>query len=181
MLGEQSRHARIAAEPKHLRPTIVLNLSRRRSVAPQAMMKGTILQPMPTRSNFGQRGIRFPNGHVARLVTGGRDQMPPLPVADWELHAFVDGALDRREASRVADYLAARPDEAARVEAYRKQNIALALLYRSMPLPPVSFERLTDRVSLELRRRRQARALSWFAGFALLIVALACAGVWALG
>jgi anti-sigma factor RsiW len=41
------------------------------------------------------------------------------------LHAFVDGALDEGERAAVEAYLAAHPDEAARVDAYRAQIEAL--------------------------------------------------------
>jgi anti-sigma factor RsiW len=46
-------------------------------------------------------------------------------VAETDLHAYVDGALPAERAAEVDAYLADRPEEAARLAAYREQNAAL--------------------------------------------------------
>ncbi len=47
------------------------------------------------------------------------------PVNEAQLHAYVDGALSEGERAAVETHLAAHPDDAARVRAYRAQNEAL--------------------------------------------------------
>jgi anti-sigma factor RsiW len=51
--------------------------------------------------------------------------MSGAPVTEADLHAYVDGALPPARAAEVEAYLAERPDEAARVAAYREQIQAL--------------------------------------------------------
>lgn len=46
-------------------------------------------------------------------------------VNEAQLHAYVDGALSEAERASVEAHLAAHPDDAARVDAYRAQNEAL--------------------------------------------------------
>jgi anti-sigma factor RsiW len=41
-------------------------------------------------------------------------------VTEEELHAYVEGVLPAARAAEVEAYLASRPDEAARVSAYRE-------------------------------------------------------------
>lgn len=73
-------------------------------------------------------------------------------VTEDELHAFVEGALPVARAAEVENYLAARPEEAARVAAYREQIVALHREFDPIvdePLPP----------RLQPRRRHWGRAL----------------------
>ena len=49
----------------------------------------------------------------------------PPPVTEAELQAWVDGALAAERQADVAAYLAARPGEAQRLQAYRQQAVAL--------------------------------------------------------
>lgn len=51
--------------------------------------------------------------------------MPPTPVTEQELQAYVDGALGPEDTARVEAWLAETPEDAARVAAYRAQNEAL--------------------------------------------------------
>lgn len=51
--------------------------------------------------------------------------MSNLPVTEADLQACVDGALAAERAVEVEIYLAAHPEDAARVAAYRQQNQAL--------------------------------------------------------
>jgi anti-sigma factor RsiW len=72
-----------------------------------------------------------------------------LPVTEDELHAFVDGELpaDRREA--VSEWLAAHPDAAAQVAAWRAQAEAIRARYGATidePVPQrLKIDRLTRR------------------------------------
>jgi anti-sigma factor RsiW len=63
---------------------------------------------------------------------------PTPPIGEDDLHGFVDGLLDPGRIPAVAAYLAARPDEAARVQALVAQRNALraALAFKAAePIP----------------------------------------------
>ena len=89
--------------------------------------------------------------------------MSSLPVTEADLQAYVD---DRLPASRVAEvdaWLAERPEEAARVAAYREQNAMLHALF-----DPVLAEPVPERLLPRNRKRawpalRQAAAVGWLA------------------
>ena len=57
------------------------------------------------------------------------DRPPRRPVTEAELHAFVDGQLPAERQREIEAYLADRPDEAQRVEAYRAQKRELHALF----------------------------------------------------
>src|SRR3546814_2713310 len=54
-------------------------------------------------------------------------------VAEDDLQAYVDGQLDGRRRAAIESYLAAHPGEAARLAAYRAQNIGLHALFDPPP------------------------------------------------
>ncbi len=89
--------------------------------------------------------------------------MTPRPIAEDDLHAYVDDLLDPSRRSEVDAYLADHPDVARRVAAYSRQSQslreALAPLAET-PIPP----------SLNLERmivaRREAVKRSWRVGMA---------------
>lgn len=60
-----------------------------------------------------------------------------LPLAEADLHAYVDGQLAPSRQAEVEAYLAARPDEAARLQAYASQNDALHGLFDAVLDEPV--------------------------------------------
>ncbi|GAB3465868.1 anti-sigma factor [Massilia terrae] len=65
--------------------------------------------------------------------------MSHLPITEAELHAYVDGRLPPARRAEVEAYLAALPEEAARVQAYSAQNDALHALFDGVldePAPP---------------------------------------------
>jgi anti-sigma factor RsiW len=64
---------------------------------------------------------------------------PPLPVTEADLHAHVDRQLDPARDAAVLRHLAARPDEQARVQAWRQQNEALHRLLDPMLHEPVQW------------------------------------------
>jgi len=81
------------------------------------------------------------------------------PVTDEELHAFVDGKLpaDRKEA--VGAWLAAHPDDAALVGAWRSQADSIRARYGA-----VAHEPLPERLKLDqVMRRDRASGRSWAA------------------
>ncbi|MEW5879552.1 MAG: anti-sigma factor [Pseudomonadota bacterium] len=82
-------------------------------------------------------------------------------VNEDKLHAYVDGALDAEERRAVDAYLAAHPDEAARVRAYVAQNQMLHRLF-----DPVLDEPHALRVGSPARAADAARAWRRLGGIA---------------
>ena len=84
-------------------------------------------------------------------------------VTETDLHAYVDGALPAERAAEVDAYLADRPEEAARLAAYREQNAAL-----HREFDPVLDERPPHRLDAPRLYRarpllRYAAVVAWFA------------------
>jgi anti-sigma factor RsiW len=84
-------------------------------------------------------------------------------VTEEELHAYVEGVLPAARAAEVEAYLASRPDETARVSAYRQQIVALHREFDAIVNEPLPYR-------LQLPRRHWARSLlryaavvAWFA------------------
>jgi len=91
--------------------------------------------------------------------------MSKLPVTEAELHAYVDGVLPEARRAEVESYLAARPQEAGRVQAYLRQNEELRRLFEPVIDEPVP-ERL-QQAALAPRRGfsplRYAAVVAWMA------------------
>jgi len=87
-----------------------------------------------------------------------------------ELHAFVDGRLDAARRREVEVYLAANPDAAGRVSAYRRQKQALRAL-----LAPVLDEPLPRGLRAPRPRRRLIH-VAWAAAAAVMLVVGGVAG-----
>ena len=68
-------------------------------------------------------------------------------VAEGDLQAYVDGQLDAHRRAAIESYLAARPGEAARLAAYRAQNIGLHALFDPRPGGRDSNDRLPPRIA----------------------------------
>ncbi|HUB64424.1 MAG TPA: hypothetical protein VL996_08265 [Methylocella sp.] len=60
------------------------------------------------------------------------------PVSEAELHAFVDGGLERGRQAAVQAFLAASPADAARVETWQRQNERIRAAFASMRSPPLT-------------------------------------------
>ena len=60
-----------------------------------------------------------------------------MPIADEDLHAFVDGEVDDDKYEAVLAYLATAPTDAARVEVWRQQNILLRAAFSQVTLEQV--------------------------------------------
>jgi anti-sigma factor RsiW len=73
--------------------------------------------------------------------------MSQHPITEADLHAYVDGLLPRARRAEIESYLATRPDEAQRLDAYRSQNEALRKLF-----DPVLDEPVPARLSANPRR-----------------------------
>jgi anti-sigma factor RsiW len=65
--------------------------------------------------------------------------MNQRPITEADLHAWLDGLLPASRREEIDAYLAARPEEAERLEAYRKQKDELRALFNPVldePIPP---------------------------------------------
>lgn len=97
-------------------------------------------------------------------MRGRSDNVSPV-VAEEDIHAYVDGILDGTRRSRVEAYLAAHPQEAARVETYRAQNIGLHVLYDSVPNTslPAPMADMAKRLQHAIRRQKRHRSMALLA------------------
>jgi anti-sigma factor RsiW len=59
------------------------------------------------------------------------------PVSEVELHGFVDGDLDRGRREAVQAFLAASPEDAARVETWRQQNETIRAAFARVETGPL--------------------------------------------
>jgi anti-sigma factor RsiW len=86
------------------------------------------------------------------------------PLADEQLHAYVDNALTDEERREVERWVAADADAGQRVRAYLEQNLGLHALYDSV---------LTEPHALDVRPpRRAANASQWLALAATLVLGI---------
>ncbi|MFG1343001.1 anti-sigma factor family protein [Xanthobacter autotrophicus] len=106
--------------------------------------------------------------------------MTPRPIAEDDLNAYVDEALDAERRAEVVAYLDSHPEVAERIAAYRAERDLLRAAYAPVveePLPPqLSLARM-----IEARRRPAGTAGHWgMAAAAVLLLAIGGAGGWSL-
>lgn len=95
-----------------------------------------------------------------------KDSMNALPpISEADLHAWLDGQLAAERAREVEAYLAARPEEALRVQAWRTQKRELRALF-----DPVQDEPLPLRLIRSARPHTPWYAQRLVAGLALALV-----------
>ncbi|HYZ24821.1 MAG TPA: anti-sigma factor [Rhodopila sp.] len=104
---------------------------------------------------------------------------PGRPIAEEDLHAYVDGLLDAERRAAVERYLQSNAEAAERVAAYaaQRQELCAALAVRARdPIPPnLNLARLLEE---RLRRRRRP----WRAAAAILLaVGLGAGAGWFVG
>ena len=82
---------------------------------------------------------------------------PPPSVQEADLHALVDGELSAERRRDVEDHLSRRPEDAALVEGWRRQNAALRAAFEPVAreTPPLSLRNAAVRNAA--RRRRADR------------------------
>jgi anti-sigma factor RsiW len=61
----------------------------------------------------------------------------PLPIAEEDLHGFVDGEVDDERREAILAYLGHTPADAARVETWRQQNLLLKAAFAQVALEQV--------------------------------------------
>lgn len=99
-------------------------------------------------------------------------QMPTRKISEFELHAYVDDALDNAERLRVEAFLAGHPAARVEVEAYRQQTQRLRRLFAEPPAPlPPELDRQVVRLARTLTWQDWFRRACWIAliGGALLL------------
>ena len=85
------------------------------------------------------------------------------PVTEPDLLAYVDGQLPKSRCADVESWLAARPEEAERIAAYRRQNEELRALFN-----PVAEEPVPGRLRRVFKRVARWRTYAFAAGFMVL-------------
>lgn len=86
---------------------------------------------------------------------------PKVPIAEADLHAYVDGLLSEARRAEVEAFLAAHPQDAERVRAYQRQARMLRALFDPVldePIPP-EWQGLERRWNLPIKR--YAAILAW--------------------
>ena len=86
--------------------------------------------------------------------------MSDVPVTEAELQAYADGLLAPERRAAVEAWLAARPEEAERIAAYRRLALEVRAAYDTMLSEPVP-ERLALAASRRAPWQRRARAAGW--------------------
>ncbi|MHC6225943.1 anti-sigma factor family protein [Pseudomonas sp. X10] len=99
--------------------------------------------------------------------------MTRLIPSEEELHAYIDERLDSVRRAEVQAWLAANPQEAARVEAWRSDARRLRAALAGLGELPGNSQLDPTRIRQQLRHRRQRR----FASAAVLLVALGLGGL----
>lgn len=89
------------------------------------------------------------------------------PVTDDELHAYVDGELPADRLKAVEAWIAARPEDAARVAAWRSQAELIRVRYSGLARDPVPVRLDFDRLA------RAERKWTWLAAAAVFIAFVA--------
>ncbi|HEU5016375.1 MAG TPA: anti-sigma factor [Pseudolabrys sp.] len=87
------------------------------------------------------------------------------PITEEELHAFVDGQLPADRAEAMAAWLAAHPEDAARVTAWRAQADSIRARYGAVAEEPVPARLALERL---IARERPARLWARVAAAALI-------------
>ena len=95
---------------------------------------------------------------------------PEAPIGEDDLHAFVDGVLDPSRMAAVQAFLAARPDEAARLRAIAAQRDALRAALAFKAAEPMPARLRIDHLRAARRQSAWARARVAVAAMVLLAV-----------
>jgi len=126
-----------------------------------------IVLPRRYRTRLRIAALRWGSQHDAC----GSELPPPATISDYDLHAFVDNALDAARRARVQAFLLRHPAAAAEASAYSRQNRMLRALKR--PPTPTSpmLGYLAAQLALRLMRARIGRvAVCGAAGAVIAVV-----------
>ena len=92
------------------------------------------------------------------------------PVQEDDLHARIDGQLPRERTEDVDAYLAAHPEEQARVSQYAEQRHALRAAFAAQAGVPMPTRLRVAHLLAERRRRRHLQLAQIAAAFAFLVL-----------
>ena len=101
---------------------------------------------------------------------------PARPIAEEELHAYVDNMLDADRLSAVLRYLQEHPEAAQQVAAYRAQREALRSAFAAVAAEPIPPRLLLERL---IQERLSRKWIPWrVAAGVVLAFALGGTGGW---
>ena len=88
---------------------------------------------------------------------------PPPSVQEADLHALVDGELSAERRRDVEDHLSRRPEDAALVEGWRRQNAALRAAFEPVAreTPPLSLRNAAVRNAAAGAAPIETGAIHW--------------------
>src|SRR3954471_5118601 len=100
------------------------------------------------------------------------------PITEADLHAYADGKVSAERRAEIEAWLAARPDDAERVAAYREAAALLRAHY-----DPILSEAVPERLERAASGRPQRRGPSWravalAAGWTVFGAALGALAAW---
>jgi anti-sigma factor RsiW len=101
------------------------------------------------------------------------DEMTERPISEDELHAYVDGELPPERHSAVEAWLAANPEDRARVAAWRDQIEVIRVRFGAIATEPPP-----DRFDIRKLVRAGARWKKWSVLAATLALLIGAAGGW---
>jgi anti-sigma factor RsiW len=117
--------------------------------------------------------VRNAAGGAAEVEVSG----PEPPIAEEDLHAYVDGQLEPIRQAAVQRYLQANPEEARRVAAWTAQRDALRAVFATRAAVPMPHSLNPARlVEPRLRHRR----VQWLAVASVLLALVVGGGSWLL-
>jgi anti-sigma factor RsiW len=88
---------------------------------------------------------------------------PSAFIEEADLHALVDGELDPERRRKVEDHLLQHPEDAALVEAWRRQNAALRVAFQPVAMEnlPLSLRDAATRTRLPAQGAIETGAIHW--------------------
>lgn len=152
------------------RPSVSLcrgvNYARGKSVA-ENRSSNVIVLPNRRHTRWRVAALRWWPHHETH-----RSELPPAStISDYDLHAFVDNALDAVRRRRVQAFLAQHPAVAADAAAYSRQNRMLRALKRPPKPSSPALEYLAVQLAGRLTRGRIARVAACCVAAAIIILA----------
>ncbi len=88
------------------------------------------------------------------------DSYPGAALSELDIQAYVDGALDPRQAGRVSHYLGAAPEEARRVAFYHRLNAQMQREFPKLTEAKTKISGRFDGIGRMTSKRRQAGFLA---------------------
>ncbi|HKR20813.1 MAG TPA: hypothetical protein VJS41_11795 [Stellaceae bacterium] len=126
-----------------------------------------VVLPLPRRTRLRITALRWRSRRDAR----GSELPSASTISDYDLHAFVDNALDAPRRTRVQAFLLRHPAAAADAAAYSRQNRMLRELKRPVTPNAPALSYLAAQLAFRLTRARIGRAMAYGAATVAIVVA----------